>query len=92
MTDQEKKQKYSKYLEKIASATASDPDIVKAVQDIERRIKTTKGNYGRYMALLQPYAKEKAFCAGLALGLIRAGADAYGVRWALKLLLDMDVI
>ncbi len=86
------KQKYSEYLEKVASATASDPDIIAAVKKIESGVKTTRGNYGRYMALLSPHAGDRPFCAGLGLGLIRAGADDYGVRWALKLTLNMEVM
>ena len=86
MTTVEKQAKLEEYLEKVEEAISEDEDIKALVNKIESGTKTTKGNYGRYMAILQPYAREKAFMLGMSRGLIKAGADSYGVNWAVRLL------
>jgi len=80
--------KLSDYLEKVASAIASDGDCKKLVESIENGIKTTKGNYAKWVQVLKPYANDKAFMLGMAQGLIRLGGDSYGIHWAMKLIND----
>ena len=81
----EKIKKIEAYIQKVEDEFAKDEDIKLLVTHIEKGIKTTKGHYGKYMQLLSKFSKEKAFCIGMARGLKRLGANAYGVDWALKL-------
>lgn len=65
---------------------ARDPDVIAIVQSIERGIKTTKGHYGRYMAVLTPFAKDRMSLFVMSRAMIRIGADPFGVRSAIKIL------
>ena len=75
------------YVRKVADAISSDDDIRDFVTKTESGIKTTKGNYGRYMQFLTPHAKERFFLLGVAQGLKDAGADQFGVDSAVKILI-----
>ncbi len=57
-------------------------------QKIERSPKTTKGHYGRYMALLSPIKSQygENFAVLAAVAALRCGADSEGIQWALKLI------
>jgi hypothetical protein len=87
----EQMKKAEEYVNKVCEAIATDPDIKQYVQKVEGGIKTTKGNYGKYMQFLTPYAKEKLFLLGVSNGLKKAGADSYGVNWAVKILTGAEV-
>ena len=58
-------------------------DLKPQVAQIEQSITTTKGHYGRYMAILARYPKE--YRKTLALLLLKAGANYEGLKWALRL-------
>jgi hypothetical protein len=81
-----KNQELNNYLDKVRKAIAKDNDIINLVKSIESGIKTTQNNYGKYLQILGKYNKNKAFCYGLALGLIDIGASKEGVNSALKVL------
>lgn len=76
--------------EKIESAIesiATDQDVIAIVKGIEAGPETTQGHYADYMMLLTQYAKtSKALLYVFSQALIRAGANAYGVKWAIKIL------
>lgn len=65
---------------------ATDPDIKTLVREIEAGIPTTKGHYGRYMAFLSNFNDVKIAALVIAPAMIKAGANAYGVNWAVKLI------
>ena len=65
---------------------ATDPDIKTFVREVEDSTPTTKGHYGRYMAFLGNFNDIKIVSVILAPALKKAGANAYGVDWAVKLL------
>ena len=66
---------------------AKDRDIVEFVERTENKIATTRGHYGEYMHFLTPYVgKEPIYIHVLSQALIKAGADSYGVEWAVKIL------
>ena len=65
---------------------ATDPDVKTLVREIEDSPATTKGHYGRYMAFLSNFNDVKIATLVIAPALIQAGANAYGVDWAVKLI------
>jgi len=66
---------------------SKDTDIVEFVKRTEGRIATTKGHYGEYMHFLSPYTgKDPIYLYILSQALIKAGADSYGVAWAVRIL------
>lgn len=70
---------------------AADLDVIKIVEDIERKPQTTKGHYGDYMSFLAPFReRSKTTCIIMGEALIKAGANAYGVQSALNLLILDD--
>ena len=79
------------YLEKVRKAISSDNDVKKLVESIENGIKTTQNNYGKYMQILNQHVDDKAFCYGVALGLVDLGANKNGVNSALKYLMGADL-
>ena len=85
----DKEQKLKEYAAKVKAFVTEDQDFKDMVNKIEGGIKTTKGNYGKYMQLLQQIGKgDKIFTFALAEGLKAIGADFYGVNWALKILFN----
>ena len=54
------------------------------VQSIEGSLALTKGHYNEYMKVLASAEKQHRLVAAYCL--IQAGADKYGVSWALKLM------
>jgi len=87
LTEEQKTQKLKEYITKVSDIIASDEDVKKFVTDTESGLKTTKGNYGKYMSFLSTQKKNgRAFTMGVAEGLKKAGADYYGVDWAMRLL------
>ena len=72
---------------------AHDSDIITLVSEIEKGVKTTKGNYGRYMAFLSPFASQgRTMLFIISEALIKAGADSYGVQSAKCLLTGAEAI
>jgi len=67
---------------------ASDPDVIAAVKSIESdTLKTTQDNYGRYMSILSPFAESgRTMLYIMSQAMIRAGGNANGIAWAVKLL------
>jgi len=65
---------------------ANDPDIKDAVTAIESSTPTTQHNYGRYMAILSPYAKDRTILYVMSQALIVAGANRSGVASALQVI------
>jgi hypothetical protein len=63
-----------------------DPDIQALVKQTESGIETTKGHYGVYMALLSKFAGDPTALYVMPRALKFAGANAYGVDWAVKLI------
>lgn len=61
------------------------PDIQPIVDQIEAGPKTTKGHYGRYMASLSRLTKDQNMMIVLAVTMIRAGGDQYGINAAIKI-------
>jgi hypothetical protein len=89
MTTQTLTQTEKTQLEKINAyieVLSTDPDIVETVKRIESGIKTTQGNYGRYLQFLTPFAKDTVTLYTISRALIKAGADEYGVSWACRLI------
>lgn len=78
----EQTQKINKAIDNLGQ----DPDMRALVQEIESGIKTTKGNYGKYMEILTPHVGSKAMLYVVGQALIKAGADSYGVAWATRIL------
>ena len=78
--------KLKTYLNTVKDVIANEADIQKFVLSTESGIKTTQNNHGRYMELLSHYNDSKVFQKGVALGLIKAGANRQGVNDALKAL------
>ena len=84
----------AEYMQKIRAAISdlgTDPDLITLVKGIESGIKTTKYNYGRYMAAISQFCPQGSanrptmiYITGRAM--INAGADPDGVQWASKLL------
>lgn len=80
-------------IQHISDSFHDDPDIVKFVEKTESGVRTTQGNYGRYMQFMSqmtsnlPTKNRGPFVRGLGEALKRAGADTYGVDWAVKLML-----
>ena len=80
--------KYHSSQEKINKAIAlmaTDPDIQRQVKKIEFGIKTTKGNYGKYMSFLSNF-KEKTARYIISQAMLKAGADQYGVALSMTLI------
>ena len=75
-------------INKIAELLGTDPNIISTVKDIEKGIKTTQSNYGRYMQLISTLSEGKNayFKIAVSRALKIAGADSYGVDWAMKIL------
>jgi len=73
-------------IEQAIEQMATDEDVKTLVREIESGIKTTKGHYGRYMAFLSQFNNVKIAVMVIAPALIQAGANAYGVNWAAKLI------
>lgn len=74
-------------IESAINELAKDTDILALVKSIESGVKTTKGNYGRYMQVLGQWGNgSKTMLYVVSQALKRAGADSYGVDWAVKLL------
>jgi len=74
---------------KAVDLMAKDPDILKIVREIEASPKTTKGHYGRYMHFIGNFASQPGMVRlVIAPALKKAGADPYGVDWAVKLTLN----
>lgn len=86
--DNTKEKQILECCQKLADAVSADPEIIKEVEKIEKGVKATQNHYGRYMALLSPYADDKLFLLGLAKGLIQAGANQIGVDSAMRLLVN----
>lgn len=61
------------------------PDVQPIVDDIESKPATTKGNYGRYMAALSRLGTDKNSMILVAVTMIRAGGNKYGITSALKI-------
>jgi len=62
-------------------------DMKEMVEAIEKGIKTTQNNYGRYMGIISQMGKGNQTVEKiLALALIQAGASPNGVASALKVL------
>lgn len=75
--------------EKIAGLVdelSRDKDIVDLVKGIEGRIETTKGRYGDYMTTLSQFNSDHTTLIIMARAFKKAGANSYGVDWAVKLL------
>ncbi len=85
MLIQDKRTQTEKFDDQIRDL-ARDPDIKDYVKQTESGIKTTKGHYGRYMALLSKFSDDPLAMLIMPRALKYAGADAYGVDWAVKLL------
>jgi hypothetical protein len=73
-------------LEAAIQKMADDPDIIAVVRSIESGVKTTKGNYGRYMTVLTPFAQDRISLFVVSRAMLRLGADPYGIQWAIKLI------
>ena len=72
-------------MEQAITELAEDSDMQELVQNIQSASKTTAGNYGRYLSLLSNI-KDENIRHILAQAFIRAGADAYGVNSAMKII------
>lgn len=70
---------------KIVDSMAADPDVIAIVKKIESGIKTTQGNYGKYMATLSGIA-DRTSRNILAAAFIAAGADSGGVKAAMRII------
>lgn len=73
-------------LDKIVSDFANDPDIKNTVKSIEDGIKTTQGNYGKYMSFLSQFCDNKTSLMVMSMALVKAGADAFGVASAMRII------
>lgn len=72
-------EKQSKLIKELAN------DFSETVKSIEKGVKTTQNNYGRYGQLLSMLSKGNRKHAEIyALALMEAGANAIGVKDALK--------
>jgi len=61
-------------------------DFKPFIDEIEKGIKTTQNNYGRYMSIISGFSKgNKTVGQVIGLALIEAGANAKGVQSALGL-------
>lgn len=79
-------------IQKAIAQMAIDPDIIELVRTIEAKPKTTKGHYGDYMHFLTPFTKQGRTMTGIiAEALIKAGADAYGVQYAVLIVTGGEV-
>jgi len=65
---------------------AKDEDIITFVNKVESGIKTTKGNYGKYMQFLTNYADNNTMLYVVKEAIIKAGADIEGVNAAIGIL------
>ena len=72
-------------LDKVIDQLAADSDTQELVKTIESGIKTTAGNYGRYLSLLSGI-KDKNARLIMSEAFIRAGADSSGVHAAMKII------
>lgn len=82
MTGTEQREKLEEAIQKMVD----DPDIIALVRSIEGGVKATRGNYGRYMAALSPFARDRISLFVISRAMLRLGADPYGVQWAIKLI------
>lgn len=73
-------------METMIDEFAKDPDVVQAVKQFESGVKTTKDNYGKYMAFLSPYAKNPVALHIISQAMMRAGGNANGIRSAMGLI------
>lgn len=66
---------------------SKDKDIIQAVKRIESGISTTQNNYGKYMAFLNPYIKDKLslYIISESLKLVK-GCNIQGINSALMVL------
>lgn len=78
-TKQEKLAQHELRLEEMADK------LREVVAEIEGKIPTTKGHYGTYMTLFSQYTGTASEGRLLAKVLKVAGANAYGVDWALHI-------
>lgn len=61
-------------------------DLKPLVDRIEKsKVKSTQNNYGRYLALISTYAKNKDIAVIVGEGLRRAGGNAAGIAAALRI-------
>jgi RNA binding exosome subunit len=66
---------------------ATDADIIALVKEIEGRTMTTKGHYGEYMRVLTQWGNDnKTMLFIVSEALKKAGANAYGVDWVVKII------
>jgi RNA binding exosome subunit len=66
---------------------ARDADIIALVKSIEGKLATTRGHYGDYMSVLGQWGNDSVVMLDIvSKALIMAGADAYGVNWAKRIL------
>lgn len=70
----------------IVEELAKDKQVIELVQGIEKRIETTKGRYGDYMGALSHFNRDISTLKIMARVFKKAGANSYGVDWAVKLL------
>ena len=83
ITETEKKER----LEKAIVQMQNDPDIIEIVRSIQSEaLPTTRGRYGRYMAVLTPFARDRVSLFVVSRAMLRLGADPYGIQWAIKLI------
>jgi hypothetical protein len=82
MTTIEQNEKVALLIEELSK----DPDVIKIVKDIEGKIMTTQDHYGDYMEFLSQYSKSMTELYIISKAMIKAGANANGVSWAVKLL------
>jgi len=72
-------------IESSIALLAADSDLQALVQKVESDTKTTKGHYGKYLSLLVDI-KDQNTRYILSQAFIKAGADAYGVNSAMKII------
>ena len=73
-------------LNPVLKETALDADIIALVKDIEGSIQTTQNHYGRYMAFLSLFNKDKMALYVMSEALKLAGANVSGVQSAMMIL------
>ena len=73
-------------LETAIDKLAQDDDIKFIVGNIEHGTKTTRGNYGKYIQYLSPYAGNAGKMYIMSEAFKRAGGDSYGIDWAKRIL------
>ena len=84
MTEQEQREK----LEKAICTMQNDPDIQDTVKRIEGSVMTTQGHYGRYMAVLSPFAGDRTCLFVVYKAMQRLGANQQGLQSALQIIVE----